>query len=100
MLTSEAVLKKISENRGVIEGYGVKNIGLFGSYAQGTQKKSSDVDILVEFEEGKKTFDNYMELKLFLEDLLNREIDLVTRQSLKPDLKPYIHKSVKYAPKL
>ncbi len=65
MLTSEVILKKIRENMDVIRGYGVKRIGLFGSYVRGEQGLESDVDILVEFESGMKTFDNYMGLKFF-----------------------------------
>ena len=53
--------------------------------------------MLVEFEKGKKTFDNYMELKFFLEDLFNCKVDLVILESIKSDLKPHILRSVKYA---
>ncbi len=54
-------------------------------------------DYFVEFEKGKKTFDNYMDLKFFLEDLLDRQIDLVTRPALKPDLEATITRSILYA---
>jgi len=77
MLTSEVILKKIRENMNVIRGYGVEKIGLFGSYVKGEQRLGSDVDILVEFKRGMKTFDNYMGLKFFLEDLLGCKVDLV-----------------------
>jgi len=97
MLTSKLIIQKISERMEEIRKYGVKKIGLFGSYAKGSQRIESDVDILVEFEKGKKTFDNYMELKLFLESLLNCKVDLVTLESIKPELKPYIMNSVVYA---
>ncbi|MDQ7032492.1 MAG: nucleotidyltransferase family protein [Desulfonauticus sp.] len=97
MLTSKEILKKISENMKDIKNYGVKKIGLFGSYAKGSPQVKSDVDILVEFEKGEKTFDNYMGLKLFLEDLLNQKVDLVISEAIKPELKPYIMKSVNYA---
>jgi hypothetical protein len=80
-----------------IKKYGVKKIGLFGSYTKGRQQVKSDVDILVEFEKSEKTFDNYMGLKLFLEDLLNCKVDLVISETIKPELKPYIMKSVNYA---
>ena len=69
MLTSEEITKKLEENMEKIKQYGVKRMGLFGSYAKDEQKKESDIDILVEFEEGKKNFDNYMDLKFFLEEL-------------------------------
>jgi len=97
MLTAEEILKLIQQNKERIKRYGVKRIGLFGSYLRGEQKESSDIDILVEFEKGKKTFDNYMELKFFLEDLFKRKVDLVIAESVKPELKKYIMKSVRYA---
>jgi len=75
----------------------VKRIGLFGSYVRGEERKKSDIDILVEFEKGKKTFDNYMGLALFLEDLLSLKVDLVIRENIKTLLKPYILKKVEYA---
>jgi len=49
------------------------------------------------FEEGQKTFDNYMDLKFYLEDLFGREVDLVTERALKPQLKDIIMKEVVYA---
>ena len=97
MLSSEVILRKIRENMDVIRGFGVRRIGLFGSYARGEGRPDSDVDILVEFEDGMKTFDNYMGLKVFLEDLLGCRVDLVVLDSVKPRLKPYILGSVIYA---
>lgn len=97
MLTKEGILAKIEENREGIRGYGVERIGVFGSYVRGEQRDGSDVDILVEFERGKKTFDNYMDLKFFLEDLLSCGVDLVISEAIKPRLKPYILGSVAYA---
>ena len=55
--------------------FSVKRIGLFGSYARGEQKASSDIYILVEFE--KPTFRNFMDLSIYLEDLFGREVDPV-----------------------
>ncbi len=97
MLNSDEILKKIEESKNKIKKFGVRRIGLFGSYIRSEQKKESDIDVLVEFEKGRKTFDNYMELKFFLEDLFNCKVDLVILESIKPDLKPYILRSVKYA---
>lgn len=77
--------------------FGVKRIGIFGSFARGEEKKDSDLDVLVTFEEGQKTFDNYMDLKFYLEDLFGREVDLVTEKALKPQLKDIIMKEVVYA---
>jgi len=97
MLTHETIIKKIEANLGKIKGYGVKRIGLFGSYTRDEQKAESDIDILVEFEKAQKTFDNYMDLKFFLEDLFKRKVDLVIVEAIKPDLKFYIMGSVRYA---
>jgi predicted nucleotidyltransferase len=75
--------------------FGVRRIGLFGSFARGEQKDTSDVDILVEFEE--PTFDNFMNLAFFLEDLFGRRMELVTPDSLSPYIAPYVKKEVVWA---
>lgn len=79
------------------EKYRVKNIGIFGSYSRGEEKENSDIDILVDFVEGAKTFDNFMDLKFFLEDLFERKVDLVTIDALRPELRDDILKEVTYA---
>ena len=78
--------------------FGVRKIGLFGSYAKGKPREKSDIDVLVEFKE--KTFDNYMNLKFFLERLLKAKVDLVIYDALKPQLKPLIMNEVIYAKEL
>lgn len=77
--------------------YKVKKIGLFGSFANSTQKADSDIDILIEFDKGGKTFDNYMELKFYLERLFNNKVDLVIKDTLKPRIKNKILLEMKYA---
>lgn len=76
---------------------GVKRIGIFGSFARGEEREDSDLDVLVVFEEEQKTFDNYMDLKFYLEGLFGLEVDLVTEKALKPQLKDIIIKYVVYA---
>lgn len=91
-------LEVIRENEArVREMFGVKRIGIFGSSARREAKKDSDIDVLVEFEEGKKTFDNFMDLTFFLEEVLGRKVDLVTLEALRPELKTSILKEVAYA---
>lgn len=97
MAAYETIMKKIEENKGPIKKFGVNKIGLFGSYVRSEQQKKSDIDILVEFEKGKKTFDNYMDLKFFLEDLFDCNVDLVIKEAIKPRLKPHILESIQYA---
>jgi predicted nucleotidyltransferase len=80
-----------------LDAFGVKRIGLFGSFADGTAKRGSDIDLLVEFKKGQKTFSNYMGLKLFLEKQFKRKVDLVLKEAVKPALKTRIMKQVVYA---
>jgi predicted nucleotidyltransferase len=75
--------------------FGVRRIGVFGSFARGEEKDTSDVDILVEFEN--PTFDNFMNLAFFLEDLFQRKVDLVTPNSLSPYIGPYVKREVVWA---
>lgn len=77
------------------EKYSVIRIGLFGSVLRGAADDTSDVDILVEF--STPTFDNYMDLKFFLEEHIKRPVDLVLADSLKPRIKPIVLREVSYA---
>ncbi|MCG2712473.1 MAG: nucleotidyltransferase family protein [Candidatus Omnitrophica bacterium] len=97
MLTKKEIVKAIRDNTAVIKNYGVKRLGVFGSYARSDENKKSDVDILVEFKKGQKLFDNYMELKFFLEKLFHRKVDLVIKDALKPEIRPYVINEVEYA---
>jgi uncharacterized protein len=96
-MTSNAILQILEQNAGHLKGYGVKRLGLFGSMARNEQTTVSDVDVLVEFETGQKTFDHYMDLKFFLEGLFSRRVDLVIAESIKERLKPSILSDVRYA---
>ena len=79
------------------EKYGVKRIGFFGSLVRNKQKETSDIDVLVEFEKGAKTFDNYMGLKFFLEEVFGRKVDLVISDALKPQIRERVLEEVMYA---
>ena len=65
--------------------FGVRKIGIFGSSARGEAGPASDIDVLVELED--PTFDRYMDLKFFLEDLFGRPCDLVLEDSLKEGIR-------------
>jgi hypothetical protein len=73
----------------------VKAIGVFGSYVRGEQKRGSDVDILVEFEEPVGLF-AFMDLEFYLSDLLGVKVDLVSKKALKPYIGEYIKREVVY----
>ena len=73
--------------------FGAKHISVFGSAARDELNEASDIDVLVEFD-GLPTFDNYMELKFFLQDLFKRRVDLVTRDSIKPRMRQIIERDL------
>ena len=89
-------LLKEHENE-ISSKFHVSKIGIFGSFARGKGREDSDVDVLVEFNAGFKTFDNYMDLKYYLEVIFSRNVDLVTVSALKPQLKNDILQDVIYA---
>lgn len=74
---------------GVLKKNGVKKAGIFGSYATGKQKKSSDIDILVEINKDASLLD-FIEIKLELEDNLKKKVDLVEYKTIKPRIKDKI----------
>ena len=76
----------------------MKWLGLFGSYVKGAAREDSDIDLLVEFE--KLSFDNYMGLRIFLEDLFEKKIDLVISNSVKPRLRQRLENEVECIAKL
>lgn len=94
--TIEEILSLIHKNNEKIKSFGVERLGIFGSFTRNQQKKESDIDILVEFKEDKKTFRNFINLAFFLEDLLGRKVELVTPESVSPYLKPYILEKIEY----
>lgn len=96
MLTKEKILETLKVNEGVLAAHGIVRIGLFGSFQRGEQTTKSDVDLLVEFKTGSKTFDNFIEAAYFLEDLLQRKVELVTPESISPYIKPHIMKDLTY----
>lgn len=96
--TKQDILSVLYENHPQIRALGVKRLGLFGSFVRGQQSADSDVDLLVEFEPSQKTFDNFMKLAFFLEEVLQRRVELVTTEALSPYIGPHILAEVEYAP--
>lgn len=75
--------------------YGVRRIGLFGSFVRDSAGADSDIDILVDFDA--PSFDHYMDLKFLLEETFGREVDLVIARTLKPRIRPLVEAEVVYA---
>lgn len=75
-LTKDEIINKLKKHKKELKAYGVKRIGLFGSFAKDDGKKKSDIDFFVEFED--PSFDNFMGLSYFLEHLFGRKIEILT----------------------
>ena len=90
------VLRIINEHQERIRSLGVRRCGLFGSFLRDEISPTSDVDLFVEFEPEQKTFLNFVNLSLFLEEVLGRKVELVTPESLSPYAGPVILSEVEY----
>lgn len=89
------IVVEIFKHRQEIKSFGVKQLGLFGSFAKDLDiHEDSDVDFLIEFEKGGKTYDNFIGLSFFLEDILGRKVEIVTPQSLSKYIGPHILREV------
>ena len=96
MTEAENIMERIRENMPYLqETYGVRNIGIFGSYVRGDQKRKSDVDILVEFEEP-ITLLQFVALERHLNEITGRKVDLVMKTALKPEIGERILQEVVY----
>jgi len=89
------ILQTLEARRDELVEMDVKSLSIFGSAARDEARPESDVDVLVEFA-GPATFGGYMDLNFFLEDLLGRPVDLVTRWSIRPGLKERIESEARY----
>jgi len=93
-----AILHTLATHKSQLAGFGVNKIGLFGSYVRNEATENSDIDLLVDIRKDKKTFNNFLSLNYYLEELLGKKVELVTVQSLSPFIGPHILKTVEYAP--
>jgi predicted nucleotidyltransferase len=80
-LTRETILGALKAQQPALGRYHVKRIGLFGSFADGTSKPSSDIDLLVEFE--RPSLDDFLQLSAHLERLFGRKVDILTMDGLR-----------------
>ena len=95
MITKTRILELLKQHSVLMqERFTVQKIGLFGSFIRDDVAPGSDIDLLVELKI--PTYDHYMDLKFFLEELFQVEVDLVMADTLKPRLKPYIAREVIY----
>ncbi len=97
MLNKEEILHILEEKKEDLTRFGVRKIGLFGSYTKGLQHKNSDIDILIDFYPDQETFDNLMAIYDLLEDTFrNHKVEIVTKNGLSKYIGSYILKETEY----
>ena len=90
--TLSKIKEKISP---ILKKYGVKSAGVFGSIARGEDKPASDIDMVVSIEKKISVYE-FISLKHELEDILGREVDLVSEDAINKYIRPYIEKDIVY----
>ncbi len=94
VMNTQDILTRIKELKPQMRAqYKAKEIGLFGSFVRGESRKDSDIDVLVEFEEGADLFD-LMGLAMLLEEKLQRTVDVVPKSALRPELRESVIREV------
>jgi predicted nucleotidyltransferase len=93
-MRKDEALKLLTQHKPeLVRRFGVTDLALFGSTARDEAREDSDIDVLVEFD-GRSTAKRYFGVQFYLEDLLERPIDLVQKDVVRPELKPYIYKDL------
>ena len=101
-LSNKTIMKTLCAHGELLKKCHVKKIGLFGSYSRGEQRMHSDIDLLVEFdlstfdENYSGYFDNYLELRSALQDILKAKVDLVTNDMISHYIKPLMEHEIHY----
>lgn len=97
MKNKEDIIKTLRSNKVNLSKFGVKTIGLFGSYNRNEQSSKSDIDLIIDFEPDQETFDNFMATCDFFEKIFeNEKIEVVTMNGLSPFIVPKIIKEAYY----
>jgi hypothetical protein len=97
MTTKESILSILRSRKSELSKFGIRNVGLFGSYRRDEQNPDSDIDLLLDFEPEAESFDNFMAVYDIIEQLFKGEkIEIVTVNGLSPYFGPTILKEVQY----
>lgn len=92
----QTLLSTLLENNQKIRSYGVLKLSIFGSSVTDNLMPESDIDFLIEFDPNQKSYDNFIGLIFYLEDLLGRKVEIVTSQALSKYIGPHILKQAEY----
>lgn len=98
MKTKEEIFKILKKHKSELTKFGIRNVGLFGSYLRNEQTETSDIDLLIDFDPKNENFDNFMAVyDLFERMFSNERIEVVTKNGLSPYIGPKILNEVQYA---
>jgi predicted nucleotidyltransferase len=98
MTTKDAIIILLKSYKSKFKELGIARVGLFGSYVREEQSPDSDIDLLIDFEPGKASFDNLMAFHDIVETIFkNEKVDVVTKNGLSPYIGPKILNEVQYA---
>jgi hypothetical protein len=92
--SKKAVLAAIHEHQSQLQALHVARLRLFGSVARDEAHQNSDIDLIVEFVPGYKTYNNFIDVADLLETALQRRVELVTSEGLSPYIRPHILREV------
>ncbi len=93
----QQVFERVQSHQSALKQFGAARLGLFGSFVRDEQTVDSDVDIVVEFQEGQKTFRNFINIVYYLEKIMGREVELLTWDGMASFVKRVAEKEIEYA---
>jgi predicted nucleotidyltransferase len=96
MHNKATLLNLIHSNQTQLKAFGIKKLGLFGSFARNQASTESDIDLLIFFEKGEKKLENLLGAHEYLEKLFGRKTELITEDSLTESFKKLIRKDIEY----
>lgn len=94
----QQAFERIRSHQSALKQFGAARLGLFGSFVRGEQTEQSDIDFVVEFQEGKKTFRNFINMVYYLEKVMGREVELLTWEGMASFVKRKAEEEIEYAP--
>ena len=97
MLNKQNIIDKLITQKEKLKSFGIRQIGLFGSYVRNEQTGDSDIDLLIDFNPEEETFDNFMSVSNLMEKIFKGyNVEIVTKNGLSKYIGPYILKETEY----
>ena len=94
----QQAFERIAAHQSALRQFGAARLGMFGSFVRGEQTDESDIDFVIEFQDGKKTFRNFINMVYYLEKVMGREVELLTWEGMASFVKREAEKQIEYAP--